>query len=98
MMTVQELIDHLGKFDPNLEVWMARDGEGNGFRPVYEAAPSTYDPESDESIHPDDMELQEYLNEQCWDQGDPEEVERATQDYDGWRKSLIERVTIWPAW
>jgi hypothetical protein len=22
-MTVQELIDHLGKFDPNLEVWMS---------------------------------------------------------------------------
>lgn len=31
-MTVSQLIDALAKLDPNLTVWLAKDGEGNGFR------------------------------------------------------------------
>lgn len=33
-MILRELINHLLDLDMNSEVWLSRDDEGNGFRPV----------------------------------------------------------------
>lgn len=36
-MTVAELIEHLSKLNPNLDVYTAIDSEGNGYNSVYYA-------------------------------------------------------------
>lgn len=53
-MTVAELIEQLKQFNPEHQVWMAKDSEGNGYKPVDGAANFTtfevehYDDEEDE--------------------------------------------------
>lgn len=37
-MTVAELIEELKKFNPQHQVWLSRDEEGNGYNPVSEAS------------------------------------------------------------
>lgn len=36
-MNVAEFIEYLRAFDQDVEVFMSKDAEGNGFRPFYEA-------------------------------------------------------------
>lgn len=51
-MTVAELIEQLkGIPRQDLEVWVARDAEGNGFNPLYEAAVEEID--EDRELDPD---------------------------------------------
>lgn len=45
-MTIAELIVELEKFDPNLQVIMSEDAEGNSFSPFCEVAESMYFAES----------------------------------------------------
>lgn len=37
-MTVAELIEALSNFDPNMQVWMSKDEEGNEYKPVGQPA------------------------------------------------------------
>jgi hypothetical protein len=99
MMTVQELIDHLSKFDPNLEVWVSE--QAIRYMPADEPTLDMYrDALTHDAsvVHPDDLTLEEYLIENCWDGDDPEQIEESTREYKEWLKTLVERVTIWGAW
>jgi hypothetical protein len=58
-MTVEQLIEHLKKFDPYMEVWTAIDDEGNGFNTV------RYEPE--ERMIPED---ETYYSEEAWEYED----------------------------
>lgn len=43
---VRELIEKLKTFDPELEVWISRDEEGNGFNPLaWDFGKYLFDPE-----------------------------------------------------
>jgi hypothetical protein len=95
MMTVQELIDHLSKFDPNLEVWMSE--QAIRYMPVGEPTLDRYgDPDTlhTEVIHPDDLTYESWFEEEGAWYGNED---RETQ-YQMWLESLKERVTIWGAW
>lgn len=45
-MKVKELIELLQKEDPEREVILQKDSEGNGYSPLYEIGTGTYKPES----------------------------------------------------
>ncbi len=53
-MNVNELIAKLKALPGDMEIFVARDEEGNGFRPLYEVEVSHYHKGWDEAIHPDD--------------------------------------------
>lgn len=51
-MTVAELINILGEFPQDLEVIISRDGEGNGYNPLYQVEVTSF--YEGETIHPED--------------------------------------------
>lgn len=66
-MKVQELIQDLLLADPNAEVWLAVDAEGNGFRPLSGGDPY------DSAYVTEDGELS-FDNEELWYDGDPNAI------------------------
>lgn len=57
-MLVKELIEHLQKLDPELEVYTAKDEEGNGYNQTYFAPSEEYafiDGREIDVLHPDDV-------------------------------------------
>lgn len=60
-MKVRELIEQLKSYDPENEVVMSRDAEGNGYSPLYQLDSCTYVPDTTYSgelwyaeVHEDD--------------------------------------------
>jgi len=55
-MTVQELIDKLAKFSPDMPILMSQDAEGNNYRPFFEAVEGRQEFEDYYSVlaNPDD--------------------------------------------
>lgn len=53
-MKVKDVVDLLSRQDPEQEVYVSRDEEGNGFNPLYGISPSWMDPE-DEVVAPMDI-------------------------------------------
>ena len=54
-MTVAELIEQLKKFNPEYQVWVASDPEGNEFRPLCEASSfQTFEAEDAEDAEDDE--------------------------------------------
>lgn len=79
-MKVKELIEGLKKVDPDLDVWKAKDSEGNGFMQVDDIADDLFlyiDP--DRSWH----------SEECMDNEElREEIENQT-DLEDWKNVVI---------
>jgi hypothetical protein len=48
MLTVKEVLEQLSKMDPKRVVIMARDAEGNGFKPLHKIATGAYNKHDDE--------------------------------------------------
>jgi hypothetical protein len=55
-MLVKDLIVKLGQLNPNLEVWVSRDSEGNAFNYLGFVETSAFSLSDLEAIHPDDVD------------------------------------------
>jgi len=55
-MNVKQLIDELSVLNPNLEVVVAEDEEGNGFEFLGDVIISKFDKSGMETVHPDDVD------------------------------------------
>jgi hypothetical protein len=71
-MKVSELIGHLQKFDPELEVWTAIDDEGNGFNSVRYDPEERYVPKEDSYRSDECHTLEDLLDEDPIFGGTPE--------------------------
>ncbi len=58
-MKVRELIEVLQKCNPEHDVILQRDPEGNGYGPLSGAEAAVYDEQDNEVIHKDDVEDQD---------------------------------------
>lgn len=92
-MLVKELIEELKSLPQDAEVWMSSDGEGNRHSPLADLGKSLCHSEDGDPIHPDDVNLESYKDENAW--GDETE-EELRDDYEEWKSSLVTRVTLWP--
>lgn len=66
MTTVRELIEELKRVEnQDLHVFMAADGEGNGYRPFGDVEVSEFhwDGNEPQPIHPDDLD--DYYEDEC---------------------------------
>lgn len=67
-MKVKTLIEHLSKLDPEMDVYTAKDAEGNGYNQVYFEPTVMLTPTNDEKHYVDEVFNEEDLNDCGYDE------------------------------